>query len=260
SLVGIAGIDLFVTSLDVKVNKATAGTTPLNWSLLTIDGTGGTSFGFGLSGDVPLSVGGTLGISIGDGFVAASGTFTLTSQTGVSGTGGSVTLTNAQAIHLTIDNAALWVGLGGSLDADHHTVHNGTVGFGISGVDLNLASVKTATNTYTGIELTFDSAELNGIDLVDIDITKGFVRLNKVATGTTKLDWAAFTGGALFGLSLNGTTDLSVGGTVALKLADFVWASASFAITKETLLITPVGSSSAVSVDALEIGLDGGNL
>ena len=256
SLVGIAGVQLYVTSLDVKLNQATAGSA-LNWSALTIDG--GGSFGFSLSGDVALSVGGTLGLEIGGGFVAASGTFELTSQT-VTGTGGAVTLSAAQAIHLSVTSASLWVGLGGSLGGDHHTVNPGSVGFSISGVNLNLASVKTATNTYTGLELTIGSASLTGIDLAQIDITNAFVRVNKVQTGTTKLDWAAFTGGPLFGLNLGASTDLSVGGTIALRLADFVWASASFALTQETLLVTPVGSTTSVSVTALEIGLANGNL
>ena len=158
-------------------------------------------------------------------------------------------------------NASLWVGVGGSLDAtDHSTVHNGTVGFGISGVNLTLGSVKTATNSYTGLELTFATASILGIPDTQLDVTAGFVRINKVQTGTTKLDWAAFTGGALFGLNLNATTDLSVGGTLAVRLGGFVWASGSFAITKETLQVTPVGSMSSVSVTALEIGIDNGML
>ena len=140
-------------------------------------------------------------------------------------------------------------------------MHNGTIGFGITGVNLNLASVKTATNSYTGLELTFASASIAGFgDTLQLDVTNGFVRVNKVQTGTTKLDWAAFTGGPLFGLNLNATTDLSVGGTLDVQLGGFVYAHGSFAITKETLLVTPVGCTTAVSVDALEIGVDGGTL
>ena len=178
----------------MKVNKATGTGTParLNWGAVTID-CGGT-FGLALPSTVDLSVGGTLGVSIGNGFVAASGTFELVSQT-VSGTGGGVTLSSAQAIRLTVTNASLWVGVGGSLDADHHTVHNGTIGFGISGVGLTLGSIKTATNSYTGLELTFASATISGVPGVDLAVTGGFVRVNKVQTGTTKLDWAGFTPG-----------------------------------------------------------------
>ena len=45
-----------------------------------------------------------------------------------------------------------------------------------------------------------------------------------------------------------------------MQLGGFVYAYGSFAITKESLLVTPVGSTTAVSVDALEIGVDGGTL
>ena len=73
-------------------------------------------------------------------------------------------------------------------------MHNGTVGFHVNGVNLTLGSIKTATNSYTGLELTFLSAGLTGVDAAtQFDITNGFVRVNKVSTGTTKLDWAAFT-------------------------------------------------------------------
>src|SRR5439155_11477576 len=141
----------------------------------------------------------------------------------------------------------LWVGVGGSLDADHHTVHNGTIGFGISGVGLTLGSIKTATNSYTGLELTFASATISGVPGVDLAVTGGFVRVNKVQTGTTKLDWAGFTpGGPLFGLNLSAATDISVGGTLSIKIGGFVSASGSFAITKETLSVTPVGAGAAV--------------
>src|SRR5439155_874181 len=78
SLVGIDGVDLFVSAVKVKVNKATGGVSPspLNWSALTIDGSG-ANFSLDLGAGTPLSVSGTLGLRIGDGFVAAAGTFTL---------------------------------------------------------------------------------------------------------------------------------------------------------------------------------------
>ncbi|MEP7335689.1 MAG: hypothetical protein ABI717_07905, partial [Actinomycetota bacterium] len=258
SLLGITGVDLFVTGLTVTVNTATTGT-PLNWTTLTIDG--GGSFGLDLSGAITLSVSGTLGVSIADGFVAASGTFSLVQQT-VSGTGGAVTLTSAQAISLSITGASLWVGLGGSLGADHVTVNNGTVGFGITNASVTLGSVKTAANSYTGLQIGFTSATIVGIDDSSLfEVRNGFVRVNKVATGTTKLDWKNFSpGGPLFGLNLDAATDLSVGGEIAVRIENFVWASASFAITKQTLLVIPVGATTAVSVQALEIGLDNGNL
>ena len=94
-----------------RPDTATGGVspTPLNWTALGI--------GLDLSGAISLSVGGTLGVSIANGFVAAAGTFRL-ERFMVSGGG----LTSETALKLSIMSASLWAGVGGGLNATHTAV------------------------------------------------------------------------------------------------------------------------------------------
>ena len=125
SLVGIPGVQIYVSNLDVKLNKATVAG-PIDWSLLTIDG--GGSFGFDLSTATDLSVEGTVGLDVGNGFVAAAGTFSFERDV-VSGGG----LSHATALKLTVSSGSIWVGVGGGLNATHTAVVAGTAGITASG-------------------------------------------------------------------------------------------------------------------------------
>ena len=231
SLVGIPGVSLYVTSLDVQVNKSTA-LTPLDWSTLTIDG--GGSFGFGLSVVTDLSVSGTIGVDI-SGFIAASGSFALERDV-VSGSG----LTSATALKLTVSNAHLWVGVGGSLDAtDHSTVHPGTIGIDVSGVDLKLAAISSGLTSYTGLELKVASASLNGVPGVTVSVSNLDVKVNKATGGTspTPLDWSALTidGSGSFGFGLTGSSSLSVSGSLTVDLGGVVTGSSGFSLAEQAV-------------------------
>ena len=228
SLIGISGVQLYVTGLDIKVNKATGVVTPLNWGDFPI-------LGFTLSGATDLSVGATLGIDIGNGFVVASGTFTLTRSI-VSGIGGPIT--SQTALKLTITGADLWAGVGGSLDpVDHHTVTDGTAGISAHGVDITLASVSTPTASYTGLLLHATSASLNGIPGVSAYVTGLDVQVNK-STALTPLNWSTLTidGGGTFGFNLSAATDLSVVGTLGVDIGNgFVAASGTFSFERDVV-------------------------
>src|SRR5439155_973634 len=69
SLVGISGITLYVSALDVQVNTASTGLA-LDWSSVA-------GLGFGLSSDTALDVKATVGVDLGSGTVLAAGTLHL---------------------------------------------------------------------------------------------------------------------------------------------------------------------------------------
>ena len=78
----------------------------------------------------------------------------------VTGGDGSVTLTDAEAVALTLTDVSLFAGVGGSLndegtpdDYSDDTVNNGTIGFAgsITG-DLDVVAIKAGTDTYLGIQ------------------------------------------------------------------------------------------------------------
>ena len=254
SLNGIPGVTATITSGIVNVNAASSGSN-LDWAHA---GAGSTAlFGISIPGTVDVEVAGTLGLSIG-GFVVAAGGFHLTKQT-IAISGSPVDGASALVVNLT--DVSVFAGIGGTLSATN-TVNAGTVGVSALHLSATFALVRTATTSYTGIEITVGSAGIVGIDaLGSVTITAGKVKINASSAGS-KLDWstAGASGGNLFGLDITGTTDVAVSGTIALTIGTFVTAGGNFAFTKESLLVTPIGSPSEVSVDAVEIGIDGGYL
>ena len=119
----------------------------------------------GLASAVPLTathttaldVSFTAGLSIA-GFVSAAGSAHVSKQ---SVTGGG--LSGAQtALLVEITGASLFVGVGGSLSADHKSVVAGTVGISASGVSLRFASVKDGLDSFTDLELSVASAAWSG--------------------------------------------------------------------------------------------------
>ena len=76
-------------------------------------------------------------------------------------TGGG--LSGAQtALLVEITGASLFVGVGGSLSADHKSVVAGTVGICASGVSLRFASVKDGLDSFTDLELSVAAPRWSG--------------------------------------------------------------------------------------------------
>ena len=145
-LTGVDGFNAFGSGLTVELNQARGVYRPLaenipadalNWNTGLSSGAvviGATTIDFATES---FEAGGTLGLEIASGFVAASGTFRLTSVA-IS----STAFAGGHALKLTVSSASLFVGVGGSLDpTDHHTVHPGPVGISATGVGLTLAAL-----------------------------------------------------------------------------------------------------------------------
>src|SRR5439155_1703688 len=149
SLLGVPGVTLYVTSLDLKLNKVTGPAVALDWSGFGIAGLGITSA-------TDLDVSATLALDLG-GFVVAAGSAHVSKQT-VTGS----FATPQSALVVTVSGASLFVGVGGSLDAAHSAVVAGSVGISASGVGLTLAAIDDGSSSYTAFELTVASASLLG--------------------------------------------------------------------------------------------------
>ena len=171
---------LYISNVHVIVNRASTGS-PIDWS--TVDG-----LGFSLSDTSLLDVRATLGIDIGNGFVVVSGTVHLTTQV----VSGGVLSGPQTAVKLTVTDGQLWAGVGGSLDADHHTVHDGATGISAHDVSITYANVVDGLTSYTGFELTVGTATLVGIPGVTLFVTSLDIKVNQATGGTspTPLDWS----------------------------------------------------------------------
>ena len=94
----------------------------------------------------------------------------------------------------------MFVGVGGSLSADHKSVVAGTVGISASGVSLRFASVKDGLDSFTDLELSVASASLVGIPGIDLFVSD--LRLvQSTSTSVASLDFSAL------GLSLQRAAD-----------------------------------------------------
>ena len=114
-------------------------------------------------------------------------------------TGGG--LSGAQtALLVEITAASLFVGVGGSLSADHKSVVAGTVGISASGVSLRFASVKDGLDTFTDLELSVASASLVGIPGIVLFVSD-LKLVQSTSTSVASLDFSAL------GSELRGAAD-----------------------------------------------------
>ena len=99
----------------------------------------------------------------------------------------------ADVMQVTVSNAHLFAGVGGSLSgADSTTVTDGSVGLSASGITVHLVTAKNTTTPtkYTGLYLTVGSATLTGLDPIEVHLKDAFVKYNKVSVAEcAKLNW-----------------------------------------------------------------------
>ncbi|HKS63240.1 MAG TPA: LEPR-XLL domain-containing protein, partial [Xanthobacteraceae bacterium] len=269
SLIGVVDVLTFnAWNVDAALNKATAAdgtavTPKLDWSTFESSGLdisaaqaalNATSLG-ALNADVDVSVSGAATLNVLDGLVVLKVAGFEMQLGQVSGTDGVTTLTDAQALAVTLSDVTLWVGPGGSLDDGGTTLNvtdastfsddevaPGDLGFSGHVGSLKLASLKDlgalATDpaddvSYLALDLSGLNASLVGLqDVLAFNAWDVGVLLNKLSAGTTaaasnpkKLDWSAFTVDAGivlpdFNDALNAGVDLTVSGAATLNVLD----------------------------------------
>ena len=239
SLVGIAGVTMYVSALDVQVNTASTGPA-LDWS--TISG-----LNFGLSSGTSLDVKATVGVDLGGGTVVAAGTLHLSKVHS-----SSLPLNNVDILELEVTGGSLFAGVGGSLTgADHATVSPGSTGFSASGVHLVYVSATSGLTVYRGIRLQADTVSLVGITGVTMYVSALDVQVNTASTGPA-LDWSTVSA-LTFGLSTD--TSLDVQATVGVDLGGGTVVAAG------TLHLSKVSAGTLLSsADVLKLEVTGGSL
>ena len=255
SLVGIPGITLTATELDIDVNQASTGATPLNWT---------TAFGGSITPPVTLSgplleIAATASLSIGS-FVYASGSFVIES-------GGDVYVTPAGAtgtvhvslLELGVSNANVFAGVGAN-----DSTGAGGIGVSLSSVSLGLALMSEigGSRSYIGLSAS-GGASLIGVPGITLVGTVQ-VQVNSASTGAA-VDFTQLTAGMLavptapgsgaptVNLAFTGAL-LQVSGSLTLSIDGFASVSGNFAFQQGgTVNVTTEGGGSGTAT-ALEIG------
>ena len=170
----------------MKYNKVSVLNAPkLNWSEAGLL----SAYGVNVDATIDVSVGAAaIGLNLGGGLVLAGG-FSFTTSSAVlvddkSTAPNAIAPFTADVMQVTVSNAHLFAGVGGSLSgADSTTVTDGSVGLSASGINVHLVTAKnTASLTkYTGLYLTVGSATLTGLDPIEVHLKDAFVKYNKVS-------------------------------------------------------------------------------
>src|SRR6185503_19165656 len=304
-LVGLESVlDFHAYDVNALLNKSTHGdgvtvVPKLNWSTFTNTGLNltsaladlnGTPLG-NLTNSIDLSVDGGVALNVLDGVLVAKGDFTITLGQVQSAALPSGASADADTMVLTLDNVGVFIGVGGSLDAEgtatdysDDTVTNGTLGFGATVTQLTVVSIKdrganailaTDDRTYLGVALEDFDGDLVGLESVlDFHAYDVNALLNKSAHGdgvtvVPKLNWSTFTNTGLDLTSalanLNGTPlgsltnsiDLSVDGGVALNVLDGVLvAKGDFTITLGQVQSAALPSGASADGDMIVVTRD----
>ncbi|MBK8118788.1 MAG: hypothetical protein IPK39_05860 [Sulfuritalea sp.] len=289
--------------VDALLNKSAHGNgvtlvPKLDWSTFSSNGLdlsaakaalNATSLG-GLTASVDLAVDGAVALNVLNGVLVAKGDFAIALGQVKSAALPSGDQQDADAMTLSLSNVGVFVGVGGTLNANgtpsdysNDTVGNGTLGFGATVGKLTLVSIKdrganaalkTDDRSYLGVALDDFAGDLAGLDDVLAFHAYGVdAVLNKAAHGdgvtpVGKLDWSTFSNGgldlsaakaALNGTSLGALTtgvDLAVDGAVALNVLDGVLvAKGDFTIALGQVKSAALPSGANAEADAMTLSL-----
>jgi hypothetical protein len=258
-LIGLESILQFhAGNVNIKVNKATdtdniAATVPpkLDWDSLTTTGMPLVSLLIDSALDVHAD--GSVAFNAASGVLVASGGFSLElGQVSTAAPSNGVSFTNASAVSLSLTNATVFVGAGGSLSAATSTadVVNGNLGFRGTVASLKVVSIKDTNNgslatnddrSYLGVQIGGLTADLIGLESilvfhagnVNVAVNKATDADNIAATVPAKLDWDSLTttGMSLENLSIDRALDIHADGSVAMNaLGGVLVASGSFSL------------------------------
>ena len=193
-----------------------------------------------------------------------AGGFSFTTSSGVSvddGALSSVATFTADVMQVTVTNAHLFAGVGGSLSgADSTTVTDGSVGLSASGITVHLVTAKNTTTPaakYTGLYLTVGSATLTGLDPIEVHLKDAFVKYNKVsvvgAPSSTGSEHApqAF---EAYGVQVDATIDVSVGAAaIGLNLGGGLVLAGGFSFTTSSGVPVDDGALSSVATFTADV-------
>ena len=278
SLVGVDGLEFFAGGT-LKLNSAVDSTgvdiTPrMDWSEATgVDTSEANYDPDNLLAD--LDIGEAIELQISEGFAAidvGSGVFVATinnvtlSIGTMNVTDGSTTLNDASVIAFS-GTADVFAGVGGSLTAGHDDVNNGTIGFAVDGVDIDLVLASLPTGeSYTGLEVGLASAELIGVTGLEF-YAGGDLKVNSASgTGgpiTPRMNWTDATNSTNDPFDVLGTLDISsdiqlqiANGSVALNVGGGVLAATVSGVTLN-LGTTTVTDGATTLTDADIISFSG---
>jgi len=228
-------------------------------------------------------VAGTLSLNLANGVFVLKGGFDLTSASLTSSAGG-FPLSGADLLALTLTNAAIFVGTGGTLTvgADPADRSLDVVGYGagaqgfygaIGSAKLAFVSVGTIGNRYLGLEASGLAADLVGFEsILQIGISGGSLAVNRVTTAAgalaptaPKLNWhalgadaaAAAAGVPAFGAGLTDRTSLHAGGSASFDVASGVLVGKGTVTLDQATISSIAGGVALVDADLFGLTLDG---
>ena len=200
--------------------------------------------------DTGLSINGSITLNL-FGSVLAYGHFDFNQLSGVSASDGSIALTNASGMHLSLSQLQFFVGVNGDFvkDAANQVTALDTsraIGFSASDATLDLWILKeggTGGRAWTAVSATIGAMAVHGLpgDVV-LEVLNLSLAYNAAAADGSKLDWAALSGLSAAPLGSNvgslaalvRSTNLAITGTLYLDVSGFVVALASFSIDQQS--------------------------
>ena len=179
SLMGVPGLTLTVSSLQVALNTAT-GASPLDWTKVQTGGVAvldanGVTHTIAMTGDTPLVVSGNAAVDVA-GLLGGSAHFVITQSTVDVA---SVGLTGATLLTVTLSNLQLAVGTS-SIGAQ---ISAGTLTIG-----LLVPAVSTDSRRWFGLSSSGISASLV-LPSVTATVSNLSISVNEASGGATPLDW-----------------------------------------------------------------------
>ena len=269
----------WTAAIDLDPEAATFANDAVNVPVETSTGTVDTLIDF--TGP-RLHVAGVLSLNLASGTFVLSGGFDLTSAT-LTSTAGGPALVDADLLALTITNAAIFVGTGGTLTvgADPLDRSLDVVGYGagaqgfygaIGSAKLALVSVGTTGNRYLGLEASGLAADLVGFEsILQIGISGGSIAVNRVTTAAgapaptaPKLDWhalgadtdAAAVGVPVFSAGLTANTTLHAGGSASFNIASGVFVGKGTVTLDQATISSTAGGVTFVNADLFALSAE----
>ena len=273
-LVGVEAVDLRVSGTFV-LNVATADDGSA--ASERIDWAGATTTPAGLlpalsaTKEQQLSVNGSGSLDLANGRIVAvvsDLTLDMATMDVVTGNATLGTLADAETFSLAVAGASLFVGAGGALTAARDgIVTTGAVGFHVTDASFTLASIKSGSNSYTGLSAAVTDAGFLGTEGLNLWAT-GMVRLNQTTRADAeRIDWAIATQGSndpqdlLANLDVGRAVQLQVAGSAAVDAYGFLVAVADdFTMSVATADVATGNAAMGTLADASVISITLGGL
>ena len=235
-LQGIPDVTVHLAGASALANSVSGGTTKLAWGSLD-SGILPFAFDAGLTAGLSFRFAGSAAVDLAN-VLQATGTVGVEQST-ASGSdnvsGSAISFTGADVTAVTLTDASVFVGTGGTLTLDGgapsgYHVTQGSFGVMASVSGVKLARILDGATTYVGLEVDGLAGDLVGAGSLTLHLADGQALFNSVSPSGTKLGWATLDAGILpFTFSTDLTRDvvLHLSGAAALDLAGVVDATAT---------------------------------